>query len=74
VFLYEYPITIAAVLTAAAAIGKAAHWVYRWMKRLDGSLAYIEKEMRFNGGTTMRDALKRIESRLTDIEQNQEQK
>lgn len=72
--VWEYPSIIAAVLIAVGVIGKAAHWLYRWAQRIDESLSYIEGEMRFNGGSTMRDAVKRIESRLDQIEHNQEDK
>lgn len=70
---WEFPTTIAAVLVAVGVIGKAAHWVYKWAERIDGSLSYIEGEMRFNGGATMRDAIKRIERRVETIEHNQEE-
>ena len=71
---WEYPTLAAAVLVALATIGKSIHWVYRWAQRIDDSLSYIEGEMRFNGGSTMRDAVKRIEQRLDEIEHNQEGK
>lgn len=69
---WEYPTIIAAVLVAIGVVGKSIHWVYRWAQRIDDSLSYIEGEMRFNGGSTMRDAVKRIEQRLDVIEHNQE--
>jgi hypothetical protein len=69
--IYEYPAAIAAVIVALTVIGKAIHGVYGWAKRMDTSLTYIETEMRFNGGTTMRDAVKRIEQRLEVMETNQ---
>jgi hypothetical protein len=69
---WELPTTIAAVLIALGTIVKTVHQVYRWAQRIDSSLAYIESEMRLNGGQTMRDAIKRIEQRLTDVEDNQE--
>ncbi len=69
---WEFPTTVAAVLVAVGVIGKSAHWIYRWAQRIDTSLSYIEGEMRFNGGATMRDAIKRIEQRVEAIEGNQE--
>ena len=68
---WEYPTAVAAVLVAVGVIGKAAHWLYNWAQRIDGSLTYIQSEMSFNGGATMRDAVKRIETRLDRIEGNQ---
>lgn len=69
--VWEYPTTLAAVLIALATIGKSAHWVYKWAQRIDDSLSYIEAEMRFNGGATLRDAVKRIEGQIGHIEQHQ---
>ena len=66
--IWEYPALVAGVIVALAVIGKAVHWVYRWAERIDSSLGYIESEMRFNGGSTMRDAVKRIESRIDHLE------
>ena len=69
---WEYPTAIAALIVALGVIGKGIHWVYLWAQRIDGSLSYIESEMRFNGGATLRDAVKRIEVRLSVMEQNQD--
>lgn len=70
VFLYEYPILAAAIVVALGTIGKAVLWVYRFSKRIEASISYIESEMRFNGGSTIRDAVGRIEGRLDVIESN----
>lgn len=70
--VWEYPSAAAAVLLAIAVITKSAHWLYKAAGRMEQSLSYIEGEMRFNGGSTMRDAVKRIEQRLDVIEHNQE--
>lgn len=61
---------IVALLAAAAGLGKAGLGFYRWTRRMEASLAYVESEMRFNGGTTVRDAVHRIEVRQTRIEQH----
>lgn len=66
--VWEYPAVIAGVIVAVAVIGKAIHWIYAWAQRIDDSLSYIEQEMRFNGGSTMRDAVKRIEGRIDHLE------
>ena len=68
---WEYPSLIAAVLLAVGVIGKAVHWGYRWAQRIDESLEYVREELSYNGGATMRDAVKRIENRLGVIEGNQ---
>ena len=70
--IYDYPILTAAVLLALGTIGKSVHWAYRFSKRIEASVGYIESEMRFNGGATTRDAIGRIEIRLAHIERNQE--
>jgi len=71
--IYDYPILTAAVLVALGTIGKSVHWAYGFSKRIEASVNYIESEMRFNGGSTVRDAIGRIESRLAHIEANQEE-
>ena len=38
--------------------------MYRWANRMETALKYVESEMRENGGSTTRDAIKRIEQRL----------
>jgi hypothetical protein len=68
---WELPTTIAAVLIAIGVIGKTIHWVYVWAKRVDTSLEYVRQELSFNGGSSTRDAVKRIECRLAAIEANQ---
>ena len=56
-----YLILLAAVIVAIGTVGKAIHWMYRWAVRMEESQEYIEGEMRFNGGATMRDAIGRID-------------
>ena len=38
--------------------------VYRWATRLDKAIAHVEMNMKNNGGSSMRDAIDRIENRL----------
>ena len=52
---WEYPAVLAGVLFAICVIGRAIHWVYAWAKRIDASLTYIQGEMSFNGGASLRD-------------------
>ena len=42
--------------------------VYRWATRLDKAIAYVEMNMKNNSGSSMRDAIDRIENRLTTVE------
>lgn len=61
---------IVATLAASAGLGKLAFGFYRWTRRIEDSLAYVESEMRHNGGSTVRDAVTRIEHRQNRIEQH----
>lgn len=42
--------------------------VYRWATRLDKAIAHVEMNMKNNGGSSMRDAIDRIENRLNRLE------
>jgi len=42
--------------------------VYRWATRLDKAISHVEMNMKNNGGSSMRDAIDRIENRLTTLE------
>lgn len=42
--------------------------VYRWATRLDKAIAHVEMNMKNNSGTSMRDAIDRIENRLNRLE------
>lgn len=42
--------------------------VYRWATRLDRAIAHVEMNMKNNGGSSMRDAIDRIETRLNRLE------
>ena len=42
--------------------------VYRWATRLDKAIAHVEMNMKNNGGSSMRDAIDRIENRLNRVE------
>ena len=63
-----YAGVVVVVLAALTAIVKSLHWVYSTMKRIDDALSYVQHEMHFNGGTTMRDAVSRANRRLLRIE------
>lgn len=42
--------------------------IYRWATRLDKAIAHVEMNMKNNGGSSMRDAIDRIEQRLNRVE------
>jgi hypothetical protein len=42
--------------------------VYRWATRLEKAMAHVEMNMKNNGGSSMRDAIDRIENRLNRLE------
>jgi hypothetical protein len=42
--------------------------IYRWATRLDKAIAHVEMNMKNNSGTSMRDAIDRIENRLNRVE------
>jgi hypothetical protein len=42
--------------------------IYRWATRLDKAIAHVEMNMKNNSGTSMRDAIDRIEHRLNRVE------
>lgn len=56
-------ITIAAVITAIAAIGKALHWIYQVARKLE-VLDDIAHEFKPNSGQSLRDSIDRIENNL----------
>lgn len=42
--------------------------VVRWATRLEKAVAHVEMNMKNNGGSSMRDAIDRIETRLNRLE------
>ena len=47
--------------TLAGIFTRIIHDIYRWARRIENAIGYVESEMRLNGGTTIRDAIHRIE-------------
>jgi hypothetical protein len=41
---------------------------YRWAKRIEKAMGFVEEQMRPNSGSSLRDSLDRIEKRLTLVE------
>jgi hypothetical protein len=42
--------------------------MFRWAQRLDKAITTVEMNMKNNGGSSLRDAVDRIENRLTIVE------
>jgi hypothetical protein len=42
--------------------------VYRWATRLEKAISHVEMNMKNNGGSSLRDAIDRIENRLNNLE------
>jgi hypothetical protein len=43
--------------------------VLRWGKRIESAVSTVEQNMQNNGGSSLRDAIDRIEARLNQLEQ-----
>jgi len=55
--------SIAAILLALGVIGRALLGIYRIAKRVESTDALVRKELPPNGGTSLRDAIDRIEAK-----------
>ena len=44
--------------------------VFRWAQRLEKTMTFVEQQMLPNGGSSLRDSVNRIESRLTVVEEH----
>ena len=42
--------------------------MYRWAKRIEKAMGFVEEQMKPNHGSSLRDSLDRIENRLTLVE------
>ena len=42
--------------------------LFRWGQRLDNAITTVEMNMKNNGGSSLRDAIDRIENRITKLE------
>ena len=42
--------------------------LFRWAQRLDKAITTVEMNMKNNGGSSLRDAVDRIENRITKLE------
>lgn len=60
---------IVVVCAAVAALCRGGLQLYRWCRRMEDILVYVDQEMRRNGGSTMRDAIARIDRRVAVLEE-----
>lgn len=51
---HDMPVLLAA-LGVLGIVGKGAHGLYRFLQRIEASLAYVQKELSFDGGQSLRD-------------------
>jgi hypothetical protein len=62
-------ITFGGVVAALGVIWRGLMWpVIRWGRRIEKAVSFVEMNMTNNGGTSLRDAIDRIESRLDAVE------
>jgi hypothetical protein len=60
---------VAGAIVSIGIIHKAILYpVYKWARRLEKTMEFVEEQMKPNSGSSMRDSLDRIENRLTLVE------
>lgn len=60
---------VAGAIVSLGIIHKAIVYpVYKWARRLEQTMVFVEEQMKPNSGSSMRDSLDRIENRLTLVE------
>jgi hypothetical protein len=68
---WQLVITAAAVLTAVGVIwSKGVMPIYRFAKTVEKHVTFVETQMTPNGGSSLRDAIQRIEERVNVIEEH----
>lgn len=58
--------SIAAIILALGIIGRAVLGVYRLAKRVDETNSLVHRELRPNGGSSLRDAINRVEAKVDE--------
>lgn len=67
--LLNWLITVGAAVSALGIIFQTiVKPVVRWAKRIETAVTIVEQNMVNNGGSSLRDAVDRIENRLTNLE------
>lgn len=65
----QWVITAGGVVAAVGVMWRGVAWpIIRWGRRIEKAVTFVEMNMTNNGGTSLRDAIDRIESRLTAVE------
>jgi len=65
----QWVITIGAVISSLGIIYRSLiRPIYKWMQRIEKAVSIVEQNMGNNGGSSLRDAIDRIENRLTLVE------
>lgn len=59
---------IAVVAGGLVAVGGILRALYRFFKKLDNALSAVHRELLPNGGSSLRDAVNRIEERINLVE------
>ena len=68
---WQYLITAAAVVTAVGVLWKKVVLpVYKFAKKMEQHVTFVEMQMTANGGSSLRDAIQRIEQRVNVIEEH----
>lgn len=65
----QWVITAGGVVTSVAAIVQfAVRPVIKWATRIERAVTFVEMNLQNNGGSSLRDAVDRIEARLVTLE------
>lgn len=68
---YEYSGMVAgALITMGVLFRTVIQPVHKWATRLEKTMTFVEQQMLPNGGSSLRDSVNRIESRLTLVEEH----
>lgn len=66
---YEYSGMVAgALITMGVLFRTIIYPIHRWATRLEKAVSHVEMNMKNNGGSSLRDAIDRIEKRLSSLE------
>jgi hypothetical protein len=67
----QWIITVGATIGALGIIYRSLILpIFKWAQRLEKTMTFVEQQMLPNGGSSLRDSVNRIESRLTLVEEH----
>jgi hypothetical protein len=67
----QWIITVGATIGAFGIIYRSLILpIFKWAQRLEKTMTFVEQQMLPNGGSSLRDSVNRIESRLTLVEEH----